>query len=205
MSLKNISSVDITSSEQDSSDTTNNNSTIDYGYSNSEKVKDFSDTVMLSKGGTPTNRANKISMESSIFLAKMVIDELIELLAASGVPYDARIKCLGNLVVKADSREDLNVPSNDLDAIAEQADAIVDIEYYMKDVAGRNGINTDAIFNLVHEANMKKKNKDGKFDIRSDGKVCKPKDWKPANIKEEVERQMNGFSFRPHYFLKVSI
>jgi hypothetical protein len=173
-------------------------------YSNSEKVKDFSDTVTLSKGKEPINFAQKICTESSLFLVKMIVDELVELLAASGIPYDERIKCLDQIVLKANAREDLKVPSTDLDTIMEQADAIVDIEYYMKDVAGRNGINTDELFNLVHDANMRKKNKDGKFDIRSDGKVIKPKDWKPADIKEEIERQMKGFSFRPHDHLKVS-
>lgn len=145
-----------------------------------------------------TNTANPISLHQVKFLVNMIMDECIELLAASGVESEERKAILeGLLISKVESREDLKCPKTTLEQILEQADAIVDIEYYMKDVAARNGINTDAIFDIVHKANMDKRQIDGTFLMRADGKVVKPDTWvSPEQDKQiEIHRQMNGNSF----------
>lgn len=165
---------------------------------NSEKVREFSNTVAKSLGIKTIDKATKIPLNQVKFLIKMIMDESIELLAASGVEADDRKAVLeGILITAIDKREDLKCPSNNEDIILEQADAIVDIEYYMKDVAARNGINTDAIFDLVHQANMNKRQLDGTFIMRSDGKVVKPDTWvSPEGFKkDEIRRQIMSGSF----------
>lgn len=128
----------------------------------------------------------------------MIMDECVELLAASGVePEERKAIIEGLLIADVDKREDLKCPGTEVKKILEQADAIVDIEYYMKDVAARNGINTDAIFDIVHQANMNKRQLDGTFIMRSDGKVVKPEGWvsPEADKLQEIERQISGNSF----------
>ena len=80
--------------------------------------------------------------------------------------------------------------------IHEQADALVDTMYYLLDTAVKHGMNLDSIFDIVHEANLKKI-VNGKVLKREDGKVIKPKDWQDPNtlIKKEIQRQQNEGSF----------
>lgn len=165
---------------------------------NSEKVREFSNTVAKSLGKSIPQKATKIPLNQVKFLIKMIMDESIELLAASGVETDERKAVLeGILITSIDKREDLQCPTENEAIVLEQADAIVDIEYYMKDVAARNGINTDAIFDIVHKANMAKRQLDGTFIMRSDGKVVKPDNWtSPEGIKkDEIRRQIKDSSF----------
>lgn len=165
---------------------------------NSEKVREFSNTVLKSQNKSPITKAQPINLKQVKFLTKMILDELIELLAATGVQAEDRKSMIESiLITQIDQRTDLQIPSSTADIILEQADAIVDIEYYMKDVASRNGINTDAIFDIVHNANMAKRQLDGTFMLRADGKVMKPDTWvSPEEDKQkEIERQMEGNSF----------
>ena len=166
--------------------------------SNSDKVREFANTVLKSLGKEPINSATPLSLQQVKFLIKMILDEGVELLAATGVEADERKAIIeGILLTQVDKREDLKCPTNKEDIVLEQADAVVDIEYYMKDVTSRNGINTDAIFDIVHQANMNKRQLDGTFIIRADGKVMKPDNWvSPEEAKkEEIKRQIEGNSF----------
>lgn len=159
---------------------------------NSEKVREFSSLVAKSQNKELPNYAIPFSRYTTKFLIKMVIDELIELLAYSGVKFSERKKIISTIVENEDYRPDLGFLTPSVEG---QMDSLVDIEYYMKDVAARHGQNIDKVFDLVHEANMNKRNEQGLFNLRDDGKVLKPKDWKPADISSEVKRQMRGNSF----------
>lgn len=66
--------------------------------------------------------------------------------------------------------------------VVDQADALVDILYYIHDCAVRHGINLDPIFRIVHEANMAKI-KDGVVKDEN-GKVQKPEGWAEAYAPE---------------------
>jgi predicted HAD superfamily Cof-like phosphohydrolase len=74
--------------------------------------------------------------------------------------------------------------------IWEQADALADLIYYILDLSSRAGIDLDPIFNIIHEANMKKL-EDG-FTQDERGKIIKPKDWKHPDkeLQFEIIRQM---------------
>ena len=71
---------------------------------------------------------------------------------------------------------------------ADQADAMVDIVYYIMDTAIRHGINLDSVFAAVHIANMTKVI-DGKVILREDGKVEKPEGFRHPNIENIIEAQ----------------
>lgn len=65
------------------------------------------------------------------------------------------------------------------------ADGIVDSIVVILDVAVAYGIDIRPIWDMVHEANMRKIN----GPIREDGKRLKPEGWKHPDIKVELERQ----------------
>ena len=81
--------------------------------------------------------------------------------------------------------------------IAEQSDAFVDIWYYSLNCMAKQGVNLSKIFDLVHNANMAKRDPlTGKFIKREDGKIIKPKGWKAPDVKAEIEKQMNHGSWK---------
>ena len=81
----------------------------------------------------------------------------------------------------------------DDDICAEQADAMVDIMYYILNSASKKSIDLDRVFTEVHQSNMNKRDpKTGKFIIReSDGKVIKPSGWVPPNVKQALYKVQN--------------
>merc|ERR1712039_257030 len=83
-----------------------------------------------------------------------------------------------------------------LKRVAEQADALVDIEYYMLNCAAKQGFNMSSIFGVVHAADMAKRNPEtGRFEKNKDGKVIKPLGWKPPNVEGELLRQFTEGSW----------
>lgn len=79
----------------------------------------------------------------------------------------------------------------DIYQCADQADALVDVYYYSQNAACKKGMNLSSVFNLVHGANMAKRDPSTGHFIRreSDGKVLKPKGWKPPDVEAELMRQ----------------
>jgi len=161
---------------------------------NSEKVREFTSGAYRSLTGSelPT-KAIPMPSNQVTFLCKMVMDELLELLSTAGIRY--KKVALETILSMCDERLDLDLDYSDEKTVECQMDAIVDIEYYMKDMAAKHGMNTDRIFDLVHEANLRKQGVNGKYVCREDGKIVKPEGWIPADLKPEVLRQMNEGSF----------
>ena len=71
--------------------------------------------------------------------------------------------------------------------VTEQADALVDVIYYICDCAVRNGINLDPIFDIVHNANMQKVVNGKVIRREEDGKILKPEGWEDPTLKLEKE------------------
>lgn len=71
------------------------------------------------------------------------------------------------------------------DDLPEIADALVDLMYVTLGSAVAYGINIQPVWNEVHKTNMAKEG-GGK---RYDGKILKPKNWEPPNIKKLLEQQ----------------
>jgi len=128
------------------------------------------------------------------FITKMVLDELLELNSTVMSPSDAKYSIMNMLKVAKDCPQ-LRT-SNKAEIVAEQADALVDIWYYILNCAAKKGINLSSVFDVVHAANMSKVNPlTGKCIKRADGKIEKPAGWCPPNITKEMHRQLAQGSF----------
>lgn len=145
----------------------------------SEKVREF---TQESSGVTLPTHPRKMTENEVKFIVKMNCEELMELIYT----VDNNPKQFLLNVIENSSAPTKEQPKTDTEIIAEQADAFVDIEYYNYNAACKVGFNLDAIFDIVHEANMNKKFEDGTFH-KIDGKVIKPKDWKEPDINGVVQ------------------
>jgi len=81
-------------------------------------------------------------------------------------------------------------PVDEVDMITQQADALVDINYYNYNCATKHNMDIDAVFKIVHQANMNKRFPDGTFHRDPSGKVIKPIDWREPDCRGEIERQL---------------
>jgi predicted HAD superfamily Cof-like phosphohydrolase len=75
--------------------------------------------------------------------------------------------------------------------VSEQADAMIDLIYFAVGTMVEMGVRPEALFDIVHRANMTKLWPDGKPRFRDDGKTVKPPTWVDPDdaISEEIERQ----------------
>lgn len=76
--------------------------------------------------------------------------------------------------------------------IADQADAMVDLIYFALGTLSAMGVRPGRLFDIVHEANMKKLWPDGRVHYAPDGKVIKHPSWTPPEpqLEEELQRQL---------------
>jgi hypothetical protein len=146
-----------------------------------------------SETGQPTPERPQVMTQGEVeFISKMILDETLELWATLKAPEESKAalidlirqaKALPKEVYSSDEQGIIN-------QIAAQADALVDIEYYMLNCAAKKGFNMSSIFGVVHAANMAKRNPEtGRFEKRADGKVIKPPGWKPPDVEGELDRQ----------------
>jgi len=151
----------------------------------SENVKIFTEQ---SKGVELPNHPRKMTRDEVLFLVKMVSEELQELLVTvTNKDEDVNI-LLRNIVSNSNPPNYNNEGKDDLELMAEQVDAFVDIDYYNCNAAAKVGFNVDDVFDLVHQANMSKKFEDGIFHKNSEGKVIKPPGWTEPDVKVVVSK-----------------
>ena len=159
--------------------------------SDSELVREFTRAA----GQPVPNVPEKMSSEEVFFLAKMMLDEIMEMCASVSNSEQYKVKLI-NIISEA---RDYNVPyetMSDSEIIAEQVDAMNDCYYYSLNALAKKGVNFSKVFKLVHEANMKKRDPEtGAFLKRADGKIIKPIGWSAPNITQEIEDQMKNGSF----------
>src|SRR5262245_36710203 len=76
--------------------------------------------------------------------------------------------------------------------IHDQADAMVDLMYFALGTLVEMGVKPGSLFEIVHEANMKKLWPDGKVHYAPDGKVIKHPSWQPPEpqLIKEIDRQL---------------
>ena len=132
------------------------------------------------------------------FISKMIVDEVLELWATLHTSAEA-VAAMVDIIETAEKLPK-EVFSDDeqglIDQVAAQADALVDVEYYMLNCAAKKGINMSAIFGVVHAANMAKRNPEtGKFEKNAIGKIVKPPGWKAPDVEGEMGRQFREGSF----------
>lgn len=153
--------------------------------SDAEKVLEFTEQ---STGRTCPKVPVAMDRKECEFIVGMVMSELSEMLQTVCKSPEDVLLTMHNLVGK--DFHPVPAPESESEVIAQQADAMVDAWYYMLNAACKKGVNLSSVFNLVHEANMAKRNPTtGKFERREDGKILKPDDWKEADIIAEIQRQ----------------
>lgn len=153
---------------------------------NQQKVNEFSLGVGIELPKTP----QLMSKEDVIFLTRMALSEIQELVDTITTSNEESLQLMKDCLGQDESKHHGGKLS-EVELIAEQSDACVDCWYYMLNVAGRNGHNLSKVFDVVHQANMDKRDpKTGKFLRReSDGKILKPVGWKAPDIVSEIYKQ----------------
>ena len=134
------------------------------------------------------------------FIGKMILDELLELFATKYDSATAKAKMTAMIAgAKALPQEDYAGRKHAAtDEAADQTDALVDIYYYSLNAACKKGMNMSAVFDIVHQANMAKRDpKTGEFLKRADGKIIKPEGWTAPDVEAELKRQHDEGSFEP--------
>lgn len=132
------------------------------------------------------------------FLVKMMLDEMMELMATVHYPDDAKNVMIDMIENSKDipKTEYPDTQEGKIDKIADQADALVDAYYYSLNAACKRGINISKVFQIVHAANMAKMDPTtGMFIKREDGKILKPPGWQPPDVRGEILRQSLEGSF----------
>lgn len=153
--------------------------------SNGDKVKTFTYEAM----GVKAVKARKMTLGEVMFLLTMICEEAMEMIAATNDwtnatnPLDLLIECAKNAKspVLSESFDDVSV-------ISGQADAMVDMMYFCYNAAAKVGMNLDEIFEIVHNANMKKRWEDGTFHRGPNGKIEKPPGWQAPDVEEVTKK-----------------
>jgi predicted HAD superfamily Cof-like phosphohydrolase len=161
--------------------------------SNAVSVKDFTE------GSTGTVcPATPIAMnrEKAMFIIRMVISELDELACTVCENEADRDRFMEECLNTRDKCRNFSYGTQ-VDLIAAQADALVDAWYYSLNISAQHGINLSSLFDIVHSANMAKRDPvSGKFIRRAtDGKVIKPEGWQLPDVEGEIARQMRDGSW----------
>lgn len=140
-------------------------------------------THMANYEETPDSGTTPLSRNSVVFLTRMVISELDELLATVESGTENRTELLKECVDSRDRTGDVSYESY-LEQASLQADAMVDYIYYTLNIACKHNLELSEVFRRVHSANMSKADPEtGKFIKRaSDGKIIKPEGWKSPDI-----------------------
>lgn len=122
-------------------------------------------------------------------LACFVMEELHELLATTHADPAERARLLHELVDQT-ARPGLVQPSDRIRCMAEQADAMVDIWYFVLNAAAKAGVNLAPIFWRVHGANMAKADPVTQlFKRDANNKVVKPDGWAPPDVTIDIRTQ----------------
>lgn len=152
----------------------------------SEQVKQFTEQ---SSGRTLPTHPRKMTRQEVEFLIRMNLGELMELLVTVLDGQENVIQVMHTLIDKAEVPTFQAEGKDDVEIMAEQADALVDIDYYNLNGAAKVGFNEDDVFAEVQRANMNKKSPiDGQFHRNNDGKVLKPEGWREPDIKAVIRR-----------------
>jgi predicted HAD superfamily Cof-like phosphohydrolase len=152
--------------------------------SEAAQVREFT----MGCGRSCPDKPSLMTYDEAKFLIGMMLSEIVELAQTVTSGPDQAVELVRGLVT-VDLKRNYVKPTDEIDLIAQQADAAVDCAYYAYDAFVKKGINLRSIFNVVHKANMDKRFPDGTFHKRDDGKIIKPPNWQEPDIRGEVERQ----------------
>lgn len=136
------------------------------------KVRQFHEAM-----GVPANDAPVLmDPDTRMLRIRLLVEEVLELAEASGVRVSASTGFIGSrrVTVEVDP-----VRTPDITSMAQE---LADVQYVTSGAAITFGLPMGAVFNEVHEANMRKVGPDGKVVRRPDGKVIKPEGWTGPDV-----------------------
>jgi len=110
-------------------------------------------------------------------LIKEELSELLEAFALQDVSFANEIR--------ADRVCDLECEDNQKPSLVKAADALADLAYVVIGGFVALGIDTQVIWDMVHESNMAKMEGGYKNEV---GKWIKPEDWQPPDIESALRR-----------------
>lgn len=154
--------------------------------SDADKVKEFTEGA----GFKCPDKPQLMSRSEVEFLVKMVLSEMEEMVDTVTKSREESIEFMRNCI-GVDPSPHTTEGKSELELIADQADAAVDSWVYLLNGFCKKGVDLSKIFDIVHQANMAKRDPEtGKFIRReSDGKILKPPGWKAPDILAEIKRQ----------------
>jgi len=76
---------------------------------------------------------------------------------------------------------------NEAEFLVDQADAMIDLAYFVIGTLVEMGVRPDNLFEIVHQANMSKVWPDGSVRRNPDGKIIKPPGWEGPEEKLAAE------------------
>lgn len=155
----------------------------------SKNVKEFTEQSL---GVALPTHPQPMTRDQVLFLVKMNCEELQELLVTVTSKGEDVKKLLMGIVEKSNTPNYTNEGKSELQIMAEQVDAFVDIDYYNCNAAAKVGFNVDDVHEVVHKANMDKRFEDGKFHKNTEGKIIKPPNWKEPNVEDVVVQWQNN-------------
>lgn len=136
-----------------------------------EQVKEFHEAFCA-----PVLKTPQIPDSARIRLRlKLISEEFFEFLE-SVIDSKKELRYIRENVFNTILYKNINVNMPDL------ADALADLDYVVEGTRLEFGINGESIANEVHRSNMEKIGGEKRYD----GKVLKPKNWKPPNIENEL-------------------
>lgn len=133
--------------------------------------------------------------EQSFYRASFMLEEMMEYLAATRS--DDELIATGEAMKKEIDRAILKITKKEKEynAVVDQADALIDLLYFIYGTFVKMNVDPNPLFDIVHEANMAKLFPDGKphYD-KITGKVLKPEGWEehyaPENkLKKAIQEQ----------------
>ena len=160
--------------------------------SDAECVKEFT----LATGFKVPDNPHKMTKDEVFFLTKMIIDEIMELTSTVAESKESK-EILIKMINDSKNIKQCNSEISDIEIIAQQVDFVVDVYYYSLNAMAKCGINASTVFNLVHTANMNKRDPVTKLFIRraEDNKILKPNGWIEADVNGEIKRQIEEGSW----------
>ncbi|MHA1344712.1 MAG: hypothetical protein ACTSQG_12040 [Promethearchaeota archaeon] len=161
---------------------------------NAEDVKEFTEGYLNMKC---PDKPIAIPRDQVFFLIRMVMSELDELACTVTQNEEECNQFMLDALKNIDKCQKYNYDSQ-VTTIGAQADACVDAWYYMLNIAAKHGQNLSKLFDVIHAANMDKRDPETKQFLRrsSDGKVMKRPGWKEPNIDAVINQQMIKGSWR---------
>lgn len=99
------------------------------------------------------------------------------------LPFRMRIKLIREEAEEVENAMLVNEVFGDIQCEVDLTSELVDLLYVVLGTAVSAGVDLEPFFDAIHDANMAKVDGSlGPTQIRADGKIIKPPNWKPANL-----------------------